>query len=138
MLKKTAAPTPTIEDEVEDPDKVDFDDEMEDAKALWGGEQWEPPTVVFGGTPGRDGVPNYDDDLDRDPHAAPRTYPDWTSENSFVVSGGPEHAKESLRMNRAQALKWAKEKYGMVYERYQLPEGRWAFRVPKPAPKGEP
>lgn len=132
-MEKTAAPRPTIEDEGDEPSQApDFGQEMEEAKSLWGGDEWKPPDVVFGGTPGRDGVPSVDDDLDEDPHAAPRTYPAWTSENSFVVSGGPMASKESLRLTRSQAVAWAKKKYGMVYEAYNMSEGRWALRVPKP------
>jgi hypothetical protein len=90
---------------------------------------WTPPRVVDRFTPGRDGVPTIDDDLDRDPHAAPRSYPAWTSETSFVVGGsvGPNGRWKTRR----EAREWARKKYKVILEEYQGVL-KIHFRVNKP------
>lgn len=106
-----------------------------------GGAQWEPATIVRSTTPGRDGVPTIDDNLDADVHAAPRSYPAWNAANSMVVSGlwaevdeesGYLYNSKLKFKTRAEMRKAMREKYGHIYEEYSI-RGRWCVRVPKPA-----
>lgn len=99
------------------------------------GKEWEPPEEISSTVPGRYGVPTIDDDLDSDPHAAPISYPSWTSDNSFVVSGTVGFVGARW-LTRREARKWAKEKYGFIFEEYVI-SGKIAMRVPKPQAKPE-
>lgn len=105
---------------------------------------WEPSARVYPSTPGRDGVPTIDDNLDEDPHAAPRSYPAWGPGDTFVVTGPVGEGDYNYAMNSRlrfsttyAARKYAVARYGAVLEEYALPH-RWSFRVPVPGGKCDP
>jgi hypothetical protein len=100
-------------------------------------EEWEPTPVVHTYTPGRDGVPTVDDDLDADPHAAPRVYPAWTSDETLVRSGPVGDGKRAGRRfaNRLEAREYWEARGGPVLEEYRIFKG-WAFRQFKVWPRG--
>jgi hypothetical protein len=101
-------------------------------------EEWAPTEVVHTFTPGRDGVPTVDDDLDADPHAAPRVYPAWDADSTLVRSG--PIGRESKRRGRAFATRqearayWT-ERGGPILEEYRIFRG-YAFRQYKVWPRG--
>ncbi len=120
----------------------------EDPHVLWGkfGE-WGPQKLVRVGHPGRDGncVPTIDDDMDGDPHVAPRSYPAWKDGETFVVSGPlGDYGNDFSRLGRGRpfhtrkaARQWAKEKYGFILEETLL-KGRYCMRVPVPGGPHDP
>lgn len=102
-------------------------------------EPWEPAQVVHTYTPGRDGLPTVDDDLDHDPHAAPRVYPAWTSTETFVRSGpiGPEGKRAGRRFpTRMEARAYWEQRGGPILEEYRIFRG-YAFRQFKVWPRGD-
>ncbi len=99
---------------------------------------WRPATQLGPGAPGRAGVPTIDDDLDRDPDAAPASYPAWLPGETFVVSGplGPHGWGPGRRFLKTKdARAWAAATYGAVMENLYH-NGRWALRVPVPGAAG--
>jgi hypothetical protein len=127
---------------------------------LNGGKRWEPSPVVRVKDHGRDGVPFYDDDLDDDPHAAPRSYPAWLPGETMVLSGplgafNPDAVPEGKSKDaairkltkpssrgrafpsRSAARKYLIEKYGAILEEYLI-AGRWCARVPVPGGPHDP
>lgn len=106
---------------------VDF--EAERAYVFDPGEEWEPPGVVLATTPGRDGVPTVDDDLDMDIHAAPRYYPNYRAGETYVVTRPVGIGTEFPRWRDFAA--WALSKFGVVLEWYAM-NGRASARVYKP------
>lgn len=128
-----APPTVTIpeqEDEAEaEPRRIDFGAERSQVATTAGtgghGAAWEPVKVVLAATAGRDGVPTVDDNLDDDPHAAPRVYPSWRSEETFVVSR-PRDAGSRLKARR-EIL----DKFGHILEEAATAT-KWCFRVYRP------
>ena len=124
----TALPQRTVED------AVDPEDEDE-----WDPRTWTPATQLGPGAPGRGGVPTIDDDLDRDPDAAPASYPAWGPGETFVVSGPLGAAPDGPGRrfpDRPTARAWALGRYGAVLENCYHAD-RWAYRVPVPGPAGE-
>lgn len=126
----TARPRADIEEEALDEPTETFslEAEREQAYELMG-QEWEPATVVIPGTPGRDGVPTCDDDLDIDIHAAPREYPDYHKDETFVITYtlGPDGRFPTRR----EAARFAAAKYGHIYQVYGVP-GKFVARVRKP------
>ena len=120
----------------------------ESPHVVWGkfGE-WKANPLLRVGHPGRDGncVPCVDDDMDNDPHVAPRSYPAWRDGETFVVSGpvgdyGADFSqlgKGRPFHTRREARKWAKEKYGAIIEEVLL-KGRYCIRVPVPGGPHDP
>ena len=99
--------------------------------------RWRPATQLGPGTPGRSGVPYYDDDPD-DPDTAPMSYPAWLPGETVVVTGpvGPRgHGPGEHHATRADARRAARAKYGAVLEDLYS-RGRWAVRVPVPGAAG--
>jgi hypothetical protein len=123
-------PPPDVSEDLED------DDMTPQTVPLKGGPScsaWEPGDVTTSRTPGRGGVPHYDDLLTRDPHAAPRVYPAWLPGETLVVSGslfaGPGNSRRERR-------EWAVARYGAVLEEMRI-QGKWCFRVPVLGPNGD-
>lgn len=117
----------SVEEAVETPPAIDLQAEHDEYYGE--GDPWRPPTAVMCSTPGRDGVPYYDDNLDLDVHAAPRSYDAWGPDETFVVSGtlGPKGRWGS----RIQARQWMLAKFGVILEEYAI-SGKAAFRTWKP------
>lgn len=139
----TARPRDWEEPETEDDDLQDPDMAPSEAELP---KPWEPATFVTITSPGRpnNAPPSYDDDLDTNPHAAPKVYPAWKPGETFVVSGpygtfepGQPVPRGTLYPSRSAARRWAMGKYGAILEEYGLPN-KWAFRVPTPGGPHDP